>query len=302
MDIITSHIPLQKIHHSTFDKQDIEVTVLRLDTIHSIVSGNKVFKLHYFLEEAKRHPQKPILTFGGAYSNHLAATAYACNAISIPCTGIVRGEKADTLSHTLKQCQQYGMKLFFVSRENYTQKNNPDFFDQIQIDPNQYTIIPEGGYHPAGAKGAALIMNTFDKSLFTHIGLAIGTATTFAGLLLNQEKKQQIIGFPVLKNLTDIEDRIKFLTEKSENSFNYKLFSDYHEGGYAKKTTSLIQFMNTLWNEYHLPTDFIYTAKMMHGIFDLIEKKYFSSGSKILLIHTGGLQGNDSLPKNTLLF
>jgi 1-aminocyclopropane-1-carboxylate deaminase/D-cysteine desulfhydrase-like pyridoxal-dependent ACC family enzyme len=293
-------IPVQKINHPLFIEQHIEVNILRLDRVHPIVSGNKLFKLHYFLKEAELKPGKAIVTFGGAYSNHLIATAFACKKMGIQCIGIVRGESAAILSPTLQQCIAYGMQLIFVSRELYHHKNEPAFLKELNINVEDCIVIPEGGYHPLGAKGASLIMNSFTKKDYTHICTAVGTATTLAGLLMEKTHEQQIIGFSVLKGLHDMDERIKYLTGKSD--IHYKIISEYHFGGYAKKTNQLIDFMNTLWKEHQLPTDFVYTSKMIFGIFDRIEKRYFPENSKICILHTGGLQGNNSLPIGTLTF
>jgi len=276
--------------------------VLRLDEVHPIISGNKLFKLHYFLEGLKMMPSATkIITFGGAYSNHLVATAYACKINNIECTGIVRGEAPRELSHTLQHCKEYGMQLHFTSRDDYSNKEEPDFIQQLQQQHGDCVIIPEGGYAVTGAKGASLITKWITGDT-THICCAAGTATTAAGLLLNIQPHQQLLLFPVLKGMVDVQDRIDYLTEGNFNKKQLHIADGYHFGGYAKKTGELIQFMNTLYNEQQLPTDFVYTGKMMYGVMDLIQKDFFPAGSKLCCIHTGGLQGNLSLPAGTLTF
>ena len=294
------NIAVEKIFNNLLQQHQIQLNVLRLDAVHPIVSGNKLFKLHYFFETLLPHQSTTVITFGGAYSNHLVATAYYCQQKNLACIGYVRGEAASTLSHTLLQCKQYGMQLIFLSRAAYAQKNEPDFIEKIISKYTHYLIIPEGGYHPLGAKGAALIMNSIDATA-THICTAIGTATTIAGLLLKAAPTQQIIGMPVLKNVQDVYERIAYLTNNIPIP-NLFIAPQYHFGGYAKKNAALINFMNQLYATQQLPTDFVYTAKMMFGVFDLIEKNHFAPGSNIVCIHTGGLQGNASLPKNTLTF
>ena len=194
------------------------------------------------------------------------------------------------------------MHLKFISRNDYLKKDEIKFFENLINEFGQCTIIPEGGYHPLGAKGAALIMNTVKEKTFTHICCATGTATTIAGLISATEKQQQIISIPVLKGINDIEERILFLTENNASLSQLKILPGYHFGGYAKNSIELFAFMNMLYRQYQLPTDFVYTGKMLFGIFDLIEKDYFPKGSSIACLHTGGLQGNLSLPANTLLF
>ncbi len=299
---------IEELHDDLFTEKQVSVSVLRLDKIHPLVSGNKLFKLHYFLEEAVKstHPEgsggKTILTFGGAYSNHLAATAYACKILQLKCIGIVRGEKPVQLSHTLQQCLQDGMQLQFISREQYAQKEDPAFINRLKATYGECMIIPEGGYHPLGAKGAALIMHLVKDNSYTHICTATGTATTVAGILMAAKTEQMVVSFPVLKGITDNKTNIKQLTGKEGELENLLVLNNYHFGGYAKKTGLLIQFMNQCWLQYQLPLDFVYTAKMLFGTFDAVKNDTFTKGSKILCLHTGGLQGNKSLPLNTLLF
>ena len=278
----------------------VHLSVLRLDKIHPIISGNKLFKLHYFLETNMEKPNQ-VITFGGAYSNHLTATAYACKIQGIPCTGIVRGEKPTKLSHTLLDCIRNGMQLRFISRSDYELKDSANFISSLEKEFDNCMIIPEGGYHLLGAKGAALIMN-YVTDTSSHICCATGTATTIAGLMLGKKEHQQIIAIPVLKGMLDIEERIGYLTGKKIDQKDLHIEYGYHFGGYAKKNVELINFMNNIYQQFQLPTDFVYTAKMMYAVFDLISKDFFAPGSKIVCIHTGGLQGNLSLSKTALTF
>lgn len=295
------HTPVDVLKSIVFSTMGLRVSVLRLDKIHPIISGNKIFKLHYFLKEALASQHKTIATFGGAYSNHLAATAYACKTAGIKCIGIVRGEQAAALSHTLQFCTKTGMELQFVSRELYAEKETSPFVEQLKNEHGGCTIIPEGGYGIKGAKGAALIHELIQPATYTHICTAAGTATTTAGVLMGAAT-ETIICVPVLKGMTDMEERIAQCTNGNFKKNQLLVFTDYHFGGYAKKTPELIAFMNELWQQYRLPTDFVYTAKMMYAITDKIKQGYFAAGSNILCLHTGGLQGNLSLPKGSLLY
>ena len=291
-------IELQEIDSGTFKEHKIKLIIARLDKIHPIISGNKLFKLHYFLEKAFQTQCKTIITFGGAYSNHLLATAYSCKIQNLKSIGIVRGENIQ--SETLEQCRNYGMHLKYISREIYKTKSLPQYEDELVHEFGKCLIIPEGGYHPLGAKGASLIMDQVHSIKPTHICTAIGTATTMAGLIKKRCNNELIIGVPVLKGLNDISERLGFLTGK--NCMGYTLFEDYHFGGYAKKNQVLIDFMNELYEKYDLPTDFVYTAKMMYAITDKIKSGLFPEASTIICLHTGGLQGNRTLPEKTLLF
>ncbi len=283
-------------------EKNINLSVLRLDKIHATVSGNKLFKLHYFLQDAIASSHKTILTFGGAYSNHLVATAYACKELSFKSIGIVRGEKPPQLSTTLQQCIQFGMQLKFISREAYAKKEEAGFINELQQEFGESIIIPEGGYNTIGAKGAALIMEMIGPNKYSHIATATGTATTLAGVLMSAKQDQSIISIPVLKGMTDINSRIEYLTGDASLQKKLQLLEQYHFGGYAKHTPELIQFMNECWRRYTLPLDFVYTAKMMYAIMDSIKTDRFAPGSSILCLHTGGLQGNSSLPAGTLLY
>ncbi len=296
----SSNIKIQPLNGDLFNEKEVSFSVLRLDTIHPVVSGNKLFKLNYVLETAIKELEEGIVTFGGAYSNHLVATAYACKETGLKSTGIVRGEQPLLKSHTLIACETYGMELKFISRQEYDQKEQDSFLEKIKEEYKNYHIVPEGGYHPLGAMGAALIMNLVDNDT-THICCAVGTATTLAGLSIGIKNAQQVIGFPVLKNMQDLPQRISYLTNRPFSPA-LKIITEYHFGGYAKKTPALIEFMNRFYEEHQVPTDFVYTGKLMFGIMDCIKNDQFPKGSKIMAIHTGGLQGNDSLQQSSLVY
>ena len=247
--------------------------MLRLDEIHPVISGNKLFKLHYFLEEAKRSSNKTIITFGGAYSNHLAATAFACKRNHIKSIAFVRGEKPAVLSSTLLFCGQQQMQLNFLSRSSYKEIHKEEFLAQLKRDYRDFVLVPEGGFSLLGAKGAALIPRFFNRAMYTHVCVAVGTATTLAGIINASGNNYETIGFSVLKNLHDINDRLKTLHAIS--TAKYDVNGDYHFGGYAKKTDELIGFINTFYDQHRIPLDFVYTGKMMFGVSDLIQKNYF---------------------------
>lgn len=299
-DIKKIDVDIDKIQNEHTIKNNVSLSILRLDKIHPGISGNKFFKLYYFLEQAICK-QKGIITFGGAYSNHLAATASACRMFGIKSIGIVRGEQPKKLSPTLLFCKGQEMQLDFISREKYKRKNEGDFRSELAGKFGDHLIIPEGGYSKEGVRGAALISHFYKNDSFGYVCCPAGTATTVAGLIKSALPSQNIIGFSSLKYHEDFKTRIQYLLETSSCK-NYFLINDFHFGGYAKKTTELISFMKKFYEETGVPTDFVYTAKMMFGIFELIKKKYFPIGSKILCIHTGGLQGNLSLPSGTLNF
>jgi 1-aminocyclopropane-1-carboxylate deaminase len=298
----TSKISIDHLQDKLFSEKQIQLSVLRLDKIHPVISGNKLFKLHYFLEKAIYTSHKTLLTLGGAYSNHLVATAYACKLAGVRSIAIVRGERSKNLSHTLNTCLEYGMELRFVTRELFAFYLKNGVPDDLKKTFGECEIVPEGGYHPLGANGAALIMEMLKETYPSHICSAIGTATTIGGILSASGKDQKMIGVSVLKGMTDIERRLSYVTENKADLKRIEILYDYHFGGYAKKNPELISFMNQFYEKHKLPTDFVYTGKMMYGIIDQIKKNRFPKGSTIVCLHTGGLQGNGSLLPGTLNF
>ncbi|RYZ60567.1 MAG: pyridoxal-phosphate dependent enzyme [Chitinophagaceae bacterium] len=275
----------------------VSFSVLRLDRLHPIVSGNKWFKLKFYLAEAVAS-QKTIVTFGGAYSNHIVATAAAAKEAGLLCIGIIRGEEAPHLSATLLQAKSLGMELVFVSRQLYAQKIIPM---EISSRQQELYVIPEGGYGNLGMRGASEILQQNQTGSFTHLLSAVGTGTTLAGLAAAAKVNQQVIGISVLKNNYSLQAEIaQLLPEDKKNAFT--LLHDYHFGGYAKRSTELLQFMNDFYEMTSVPTDFVYTGKAFFAALDLAKKNFFPTGSNVLLLHSGGLQGNRSLPKGTLIF
>ena len=288
--------PLTSLSSST-----IEASMLRLDKLHPIVSGNKWFKLRYYIEEAISQSCSTIASFGGPYSNHLVALAYVAKENNVKSIGYVRASKEDTVTPSLQEAQAYGMQLEFIGRTNF-QKIKNDLLKTNQhrsIDNSSIYFIDEGGYGSIGAKGAATILNEHCKH-YTTIIAAVGTGTMLAGLINAAEAHQEIIGIPVLKNENTIEDEIKSLLINKAASFS--LLHNFHQGGYAKTNPALFDFMNQLWTLEKIPTDIVYTGKLLMAVDSLLKENYFKAGSKILVIHSGGLQGNRSLPLGTLLY
>jgi 1-aminocyclopropane-1-carboxylate deaminase len=299
---LTGNITIDRLQDDLFVRKGISVDILRLDKVHPVISGNKLFKLHHFLQEALQSTHKHIITFGGAFSNHLAAAAFACRELGLKSTGIVRGEMPAALSHTLLQCREMDMQLQFVSREAYERKATAAFGQELETRYGPHLLVPEGGYHPMGAKGAAMIMNHVPQGYYSHIACSLGTATTVAGLLSTAAENQLVMGFCALKGMTDIDNRLHYLLDGSYNPATFLPVHDYCFAGYAKKDPAVFSFMNRLWQEQRIPTDFVYTAKMLYGVYDMADNDFFTPGSCILCLHTGGLQGNLSLPVETLTF
>ncbi|NMH25594.1 1-aminocyclopropane-1-carboxylate deaminase/D-cysteine desulfhydrase [Flavobacterium sp. SE-s27] len=275
----------QKI--TTF-KNEISLFIKREDLLHPYVSGNKFRKLKYNLIEAKNQGKTTLLTFGGAFSNHIIAVAAAGKENGFKTIGIIRGEELKDQvddNPTLAKAQEFGMIFDFISREEYRIKNNPDFIEKLTEKFGDFYFIPEGGTNDMAVKGCQEILTEKDDD-FDFICCAVGTGGTISGLINSSKDCQKVLGFPALKGDFLQEDIRKFA-----NKDNWELITDYHFGGYAKIDEKLIHFINDFYIKYNIPLDPIYTSKMTFGVIDLIEKEYFPPKSKILLIHTGGLQG-----------
>lgn len=294
-DIDFGKITIDKITLPLFLEKGVAVSVLRLDKIHPLISGNKWFKLRFYLADAKKQAKKTIVTFGGAWSNHILATAAACKLNSFACIGIIRGEVPTTLSPTLLLAKAAGMQLIFISREDYAEKKLP-----VALETNDYYFINEGGFGIDGAAGAATILDHCSKQSYDIIGCACGTGTMVAGLINGALPVQQIIGISVLKNNLALNEQVQslLLNERS----NFQLIHDYHFGGYAKYKSELIDFMNMFYEHTGIPSDFVYTGKLFFALYQLVKSNSFQPGCRILLIHSGGLTGNNSLKKGMLIF
>ncbi|MFS8081847.1 MAG: 1-aminocyclopropane-1-carboxylate deaminase/D-cysteine desulfhydrase [Ginsengibacter sp.] len=295
--IVLQNPLIENIKDTLFSEKKVHLDMLRLDLVHPFISGNKIFKLRYYLEMALENNIKTIVTFGGAFSNHLAATAYTCKKCGLKSIGIVRGEKPKKNSPTLEFCIQQDMQLIFVARQLYQNisKGETDKFPGLE-DLKNFIIIPGGGYSNQGSLGAESITTFFDQKLYSHICVPVGTATTLSGIV-NNISIAKVLGFPILKGLNDIQERMNFLgTQKT----NWEIISSYHFGGYAKYNENLTRFMAEFYYKHQIPLDFVYTGKMMYGVYDLIRNNFFEKGARILCLHTGGLQGNKSLPLGAL--
>ena len=283
----------QQVFFSLLQEKQVELFVKREDKIHPFVSGNKFRKLKYNLQEATKQDHHTLLTFGGAFSNHIAATAVAGKLMGFKTIGVIRGNELGsdfpkTLAgnSTLREAHNNGMKFWFVSRESYREKSSKSFANKLKDRFGDFYLIPEGGTNSLAVKGCEEIL-TENEHKFDYICVAVGTGGTIAGLINSAEEHQKIIGFPALKG-SFLEHEIELYDKGIKN---WNLQYGYHFGGYGKWNSELIAFINTFKNETTILLDPIYTGKMLFGILDLIKKNTFPKHSKILAIHTGGLQG-----------
>ncbi|MDM1310375.1 1-aminocyclopropane-1-carboxylate deaminase/D-cysteine desulfhydrase [Acinetobacter indicus] len=281
-DSIAQQVPYQHIEY-----RHQRISIKRLDLIHPQISGNKFFKLKYNLLAARQQGFEKVLTFGGAYSNHIAATAFAAHQFGFQSLGMIRGEELAQrpFNPTLATAQQFGMQLEFISRNAYRQKDQPDFLQHLQQQYPDFYLIPEGGTNALAVQGCREIL-TAEDAQFDLICCAVGTGGTFAGLIEASQQHQQLLGFSALKG-DFLTHEVAQLTTKR----NWRILDNYCCGGYAKTTPELIQFIQTFEQRYNIPLEQVYTGKMLRGIFDLIDQDKIGPDQKILLIHTGGLQG-----------
>lgn len=285
------------------DRKGVQVAVLRLDKLHAEINGNKWYKLKYNLEDARRHGHSALLSFGGAHSNHLAALAAAGKYFDFKTIGIVRGEQPEQLSPTLVHARENGMQLEFISRTEYREgKDEAEFHAVLHERFPDAFIIPEGGKNNNGIRGCMEITGKAAQD-FDTICLACGTGATLAGLSLSLSQTQRVLGFPVLAGAEYLQQEIDQLISQylfsglpaPGDAAPWLLNHGYHFGGYAKTTSELLIFKQQFENAFGIPLDYVYTAKAFFGVMDLIENDFFARGERVLILHTGGLQGNAAM-------
>ena len=313
---LTFFPPLQQINSEIAHHAGVDLYVLRLDLMHPLVNGNKWFKLKYNLLEAKEKNFTTLLTFGGAYSNHIYATAAAGNLFGFRTIGLIRGEERLPLNPTLNFAVQQGMQLVYLNREMYRQRNTSALQESLRQRFGEVFIIPEGGSNLNGVRGCTEIIDRAMPTAgytyaFDRICVACGTATTLAGIALSLHEGQKAIAFPVLKNGVFLAPEIKSLLTNYlasglpapySSPASWELVCDYHFGGYAKVNDELILFSQQFTQEHGVPLDYVYTAKMFYGVMDLLKQGFFCKGDSLLLVHTGGLQGNVGMEKSLQRF
>ncbi|MDG2139725.1 MAG: pyridoxal-phosphate dependent enzyme [Flavobacteriales bacterium] len=278
-------IETHEIFNSMYKDANVKVSIKRLDLIDSEVSGNKYFKLKYNIEEAISKSFDTVLTFGGAFSNHILATSIIANNNNLSSIGVIRGEEHSPLNNTLQKAVNNGMKLVYISRNKYKLKESKEFLSSIKnIYGNPY-IIPEGGTNKLAIKGASNIINNYEK--YDYICCPVGTGGTISGIINASDINQHILGFVALGGYKKLQKDIALWTNKD----NWTLVDKYNFGGYAKFNEGLVDFIDEFYLVNNIPLDLMYTAKMVYGVDDLIKRRKIADSS-VLIIHTGGLQGN----------
>ncbi|MFK7814577.1 MAG: 1-aminocyclopropane-1-carboxylate deaminase/D-cysteine desulfhydrase [Maribacter sp.] len=291
----------QPVHLPILLEKQVSLEIKREDLIHPLISGNKFRKLKYNIEAAKTLEFDSFLTFGGAFSNHIAATAYAGKLHGLKTIGIIRGEEISQkweANPTLQLAYKHGMQFKFISRDAYRNKNSEDSINTLKSEFGSVYLLPEGGSNALAVKGCEEIL-TEEDSKFDIICSSVGTGGTIAGIINASHQNQIVLGFPALKGDFLKEDIRNFTARE-----NWQLQTDYHFGGYAKVSEELIHFINDFKERTQIPLDPIYTGKLLYGILELVRKDYFKPKTKILAIHTGGLQSisgmNAKLKKKNL--
>ena len=286
------NVPNQKIEHPLLREHEIELFVKREDLLHPFISGNKYRKLKYNISEAKTQKKTTLLTFGGAFSNHIAATAAAGKQYNFKTIGIIRGDelgvdiqKTLSTNATLAFAAAQGMQLHFIKRSAYKLKDTCKFIDQLHNQFGDFYLIPEGGTNNLAIKGCEEILTPSDKS-FDLICCAVGTGGTMCGLINSAQAHQKVMGFPVLK-----ENYLHQEIDRKTTNNNWTLNRKYHLGGYAKYNEALIRFMNSFFDDQQILLDPIYTGKLLLGIFEEVRLQKISKKKCILAVHTGGIQG-----------
>ena len=292
MDINHNAVTIESLNPLWYDHQVAAIDMLRLDKIHPIVSGNKWFKLKHNITACKQQGYDTILTFGGGYSNHLVATADATKEAGLKSIGIVRGEELQqNPSATLQECIAADMELQYVSRTQYKERYNTIWQKELSEQYKAY-VIPEGGANEEGRTGAADIAELIpDVKNYTHLLVSVGTGTTLAGLRNAIPETVNVLGFAPMKGGAYLNDELKeFIEDKP-----YHIYDNWHLGGFGKSNGELIEFMNDFYKMNNIPLDMVYTAKMMYGLEEMLHNNKFNEDDKLLCIHTGGLQGNNSI-------
>lgn len=283
--------PLQRLHNPFLETAGITLYIKRDDLLHPQFGGNKWRKLKYNLVHARKNQHDTLLTFGGAWSNHIYATAAAGKVFGFKTIGIIRGEEHRPLNATLAFAKDCGMQLHYVDRAQYRQKNETHYLDKLKHQFGHVYILPEGGSNALALKGCKEIVEEIAIP-FDTICCASGTGTTLAGLISALRPDQSAIGFSALKGGDFLADEVNTFLQDKTSDADWRIEDRFHFGGYAKINDELIHFMKSFKADYGITLDAVYTGKMFYGLFELIKAGTFSPGSTIIAVHSGGLQGN----------
>jgi 1-aminocyclopropane-1-carboxylate deaminase len=293
---------LQSISHPLFERHKIAVSIKRDDAIHPVISGNKWRKLKFNLNYAKSHHYAGVLSFGGSFSNHIHALAFSCQQQGLKCIGIIRGEKEYASNFTLSMAQQWGMKLHFVDRKTYRLRENKEYLAKLQHAYPDYLIVPEGGSNELALTGVGEIITELNQQGdFDTLLTPVGSGGTLAGLIQADNNQHNLLGISVLKQDGYLNEQVNELLVDSSNYTNWQIMSQFHCGGYAKFSEEDIKKIQSFNQQTGFTFEPVYSGKMILALINLIEQHYFPIGHRIVLLHTGGLQGIGGLIERGLL-
>ncbi len=290
-DELVRHPPVQRVGDPWLEEQGVQLSMLRLDLVHPMINGNKWFKLKNNLQRAREEQYTTLLTVGGAYSNHMYATAAAGPGYGFKTVGIVRGEAHEPLNPTLRFAQMQGMQLHYVSREAFRQRSEAEFKEKLLDQFGRHYYLPEGGTNALAVRGCTEIVPA--ELPYAYVACCVGTGGTVAGVLAATAERATVLGFSALKGGSFLREAVDHLTQQYDGQRyeHYRLVHEYHFGGYARVKPELIGFINHFFRTTGIPLEPVYTGKMLYGLYDMIQKGHFSPGNRILAIHSGGLQG-----------
>lgn len=294
---------LQRVLHPLFKKHQLIVSIKRDDNIHPIISGNKWRKLKFNLRFAEENNYRGIISFGGSFSNHIHALAFACQQQGLKSIGIIRGEQTYASNYTLSMAQQWGMKLNFVDRKTYRLREDTDYLKDLQKKYPDYLLVPEGGSNKLALGGVGEIITELNQQCeFDTLLTPVGSGGTLAGLIQADNNQHQILGISVLKQEGYLTEQINSLLGNHYSHFNnWQILSEFHRGGYAKFSKEDEGRIVDFNRQTGFVFEPVYSGKMILALLDLIERGYFIKGQRIVLLHTGGLQGIGGMLERKLL-
>ena len=298
---IIENTPLEEVNDPFLKEKKISLLIKREDLNHPHISGNKWHKLKYNIQEAQKQGKDTILTFGGAYSNHIYAVAAAGKIFNFNTIGIIRGEEHKPLNPTLSFAKENGMLFYYLDRGSYKKKNSHEICDKLKKIFGDFYLLPEGGTNELAVQGCSEIIEKIRVD-YDYICCPCGTGGTLAGLVTGLKGDRFALGFAVLKGASFLKENVNTLLKSSVKHHlnNWDINLDYHFGGYAKFNKQLLEFIESFSSLTRIQVEPIYTGKMLFGIYDLIANGFFKEGSRIVAIHTGGLQGLNSLLSKNL--
>ncbi|ROS01314.1 1-aminocyclopropane-1-carboxylate deaminase [Sinobacterium caligoides] len=304
LEAMFSPTPVVPLSAALFDDKGVRVSVKRLDLLDAEISGNKWYKLKHNLAAAQRQGAQCIVSFGGAYSNHIHALASAGRRLGVQTVGIIRGEAPPTLNPTLADAEAWGMQLQFISRSDYRRKAEPDFLADLQQRYSHSYVVPEGGANALGIQGCGDIMREIEGQVddCDVVMVPVGTGGTMTGMSAAVTSKARVLGIAVVNAYAGLyADIERGLAQAAEPPLaGWQLLDGFHGGGYAKVDEPLARFLREFEQAHGIAIEPVYSGKMFKALFTLIENDFFPRGSHIVAVHSGGMQGLRGMRKKLM--